>query len=50
MDKNVKRAIINSFEYIRELCEGATPENWANATLAAMTVLDSTIDVAKDNY
>ncbi len=50
MDQNVKSAIINSLSYIRELCEGATPENWTNATLAAMTVLDSTIDVVKDNY
>jgi len=49
MDQSIKNTVINSLAYIRELCEGATPENWANMTLAAMTVVDSTIDVVKDN-
>jgi hypothetical protein len=48
MNEIIRNSIINSLPYIRELCDGATPENWHNATLAAMAVVDSTIDIMKD--
>ena len=45
---SVKTSIINSLEYTRELCGMAGPEDWHNATLAAIAVIDSTIDVVRD--
>lgn len=49
MEQSVKGSIIKSLEYTRQLCSEAEPENWPMATLAAMTVLDSTMEMLKDN-
>ena len=49
MESSVKTSVINSLAYIKELCEGATPDSWQNAALAAITVVDSTIETVIDN-
>lgn len=49
MEKDLKDTIIGNLEYARCLCSEAEPGTWVNATLATMTVLESTMEMVRDN-